>query len=73
VPNSRSIAGGPQIFAPMDKYARISFGGAVVAGAVDPGLLIASSCPQAGFTVAGYSERWMRHSPPFRPNEMLVP
>jgi hypothetical protein len=38
VPNSRSIAGGPQIFAPIAKYARNNFDDAVtVAGIVDPG------------------------------------
>ncbi len=38
VPNSRAIAGGPQIFAPIAKYARNKFDDAVtVAGIVDPG------------------------------------
>jgi len=35
VPNSRSIAGGPQIFAPIARYARSSLG--AVAGIGDPG------------------------------------
>jgi hypothetical protein len=40
VPNSRSIAGGPQIFAPIAKYARNNFDDPVtVAGIGDPGRL----------------------------------
>jgi hypothetical protein len=40
VPNSRSIAGGPQIFAPIAKYACSRFDDAVtVAGIGDPGRL----------------------------------
>src|SRR6266699_6238290 len=49
VPNSRSIAGGPQILAPIERYACNNFDDApqvVVAGGVDPGASIEPSGPK---------------------------